>query len=248
MPIEETGNLMILAYAYVLGSGNTAWAKSYESLLQSYADYLATNGLNIASQLSTDDGAGPLPNQTNLAIKAAVGLKAFGALFSMQNYTEIGLRYANEIYDQGLPTGDEHAHFLLQYPGDSTTYTTAFNLYPDALLKLKTFPQAAFDMQVAYYPTVRAEAGVPLDSRVPWGKTDWMIFSGASSPGSNRSTQIMFIDDIHQFLTNGLNDAPFSDRFLVRGSRAGQSDGFRARPVVGGHFAILALGGSSTVQ
>ena len=232
---------MILAYAYVLASGNTAWAQNYESLLKPYADYLVTNGLNIPSQLSTDDGAGPLPNQTNLAIKAAVGLNAFGTLFSKQNYTEIGLRYADQLYAQGLATSEGKGHFLLQYGGGGTTYTTAFNLYPDTLLKLRTFSQAAFDMQAAYYPTRRDDAGVALDNRVPWSKTDWMLFSGASSPGPNNSTQIMFINDVHQFISNGLNDAPFSDRFFVKGSQAGRSDDFRARPVVGGHFAVLAL-------
>lgn len=235
---------MILAYAYVLGSGNTAWAESYQSLLKPYADYLVNNGLNIPSQLSTDDGAGPLANQTNLAIKAAIGLNAFGKLFSFQNYTQTGLRYANELYAQGLATDAEKPHFLLHYGGKSTTYTTTFNLYPDTLLNLNTFPQAAFDMQSAYYPTARADVGVALDSRVPWSKTDWMLFSAASSPGAENSTRTMFVDDVHRFITDGLDDVPFGDRYFVEGGRVGRFDGFRARPAVGGHFAILALGGA----
>lgn len=72
----------MLIYAYVHGTGNTDWAQSYEYLLQLYADYLITNALNMASHFSADDGAGPLPNQINLAIKAAVGLNAFGMVFS----------------------------------------------------------------------------------------------------------------------------------------------------------------------
>ncbi|KAL9001934.1 MAG: hypothetical protein Q9188_005106, partial [Gyalolechia gomerana] len=167
-PIEETGNILILAYAYTKASGSSTWVNSHRSLFQSYADYLVNNGLNIVSQLSTDDGAGALPNQTNLAIKAAVGLTAFGALFEdADNYTAIGKRYATLLYNNSLATDEAKTHFLLQYPeelNNGSTYSTTFNLYPDFLLGLNTFPKEAFDMQSAYYPTVRAEAGVPLDS------------------------------------------------------------------------------------
>ncbi|KAI4160954.1 MAG: hypothetical protein L6R39_000160, partial [Caloplaca ligustica] len=147
MPVEESGNLLILAYAYSRASNSTTWINSHRSLFQGYADYLVTNGLNMASQLSTDDGTGPLPNQTNLAIKAAVGLTAFGAMFNEQNYTNIGLDHANQLYNNSLATDTEKTHFLLQYPqslnGPNTTYSTTFNLYGDSLLGLNTFPSAA---------------------------------------------------------------------------------------------------------
>ncbi|KAI4188953.1 MAG: hypothetical protein L6R41_001797 [Letrouitia leprolyta] len=264
-PIEETGNILILAYAYTKASNSSTFANAHRTLFQSYADYLVTNGLNIASQLSTDDGAGPLPNQTNLAIKAAVGLTAFGALYpDAENYTAIGKQFANELYNNSLATDAGKTHFLLQYPEElnngTDTYSTTFNLYPDYLLGLNTFPAEAFDMQSAYYPTVRAEAGVPLDSRVPWSKTDWSLFAGTpSSP----STQNLLINDIHAFISNTLNTAPLSDRFFVRAGEGrsrfntaevaeeeeeeegepGESFDFRARPVVGGHFALLAAKG-----
>ncbi|KAL8829606.1 MAG: hypothetical protein Q9170_006092 [Blastenia crenularia] len=169
-PIEETGNILILAYAYSKAVGSTTWADTHRSLFQGYADYLVTDGFDMASQLSTDDGAGPLPNQTNLAIKAAVGLTAFGAMFGADNYTDTGKGYANQLYNNSLATDAEKTHFQLQYPeslNNGSTYSTTFNLYPDSLLGLNTFPQAAFDMQASFYPTQRAQAGVPLDSSSP---------------------------------------------------------------------------------
>ncbi|KAL8768208.1 MAG: hypothetical protein Q9209_005517 [Squamulea sp. 1 TL-2023] len=226
------------------------WAAFHRSLFQGYADYLVTDGFNIASQLSTDDGAGPLANQTNLAIKAAVGFTAFGALYNLQNYTDIGKSYANELYNNSLATDEGKTHFLLQYPeslNNGPTYSTVFNLYPDLLLGLNTFPQEAFEMQTSFYPTVRAEAGVPLDSRVHWSKTDWQLFA-ASPPTNTTSTRDLLINDIHAFISNGLNTAPFSDRYFVRPGKmdtgeaavVGAYDVYRARPAVGGHFAVLA--------
>ncbi|KAL8663165.1 MAG: hypothetical protein Q9202_004097 [Teloschistes flavicans] len=251
MPIEETGNILILAYAYTKAVNSATWANSHRQLLQGYADYLVTNGLNIAPQLSTDDGEGTIPNATNLAIKAAVGLTAFGATFDLQNYTAVGLNNANQLYNQSLGTDAEKTHFQRQYPQSlnaNFTYSTVFNLYPDSLLGLNTFPQAAFDMQASFYPTQQAVNGVPLDSTVPYSKTDWSMFSGASSPGADSSTRDLLIDDLHAFISNGLNTVPFSDRWFVKDGPTdtgdpdlvGGYDSYRSRPTVGGHFAILA--------
>ena len=245
-PVEECGNLLILFYAYTLSSRNTTFANRYHSILRGYADYLVSNGINMPSQLSTDDGTGATANQTNLAIKAAIALNAYGTMFNEPRYSAIGRSNAQQLYTQGLATDAAKTHFTLNYPGsaNANTYTTAFNLFPDALLKLGTFPQAAFDMQAAYYPTVRAAGGVPLDSRVPWGKTDWMQFAGAASPGRANGTREMFIEDVHRFVSNGLNQVPFSDQWNVAGDRNGRALGWRARPVVGGHFAHLAMTGA----
>ncbi|MCJ1463316.1 hypothetical protein MMC07_001923 [Pseudocyphellaria aurata] len=241
-PVEECANLLILVYTYSLASGDLAWANQYQTLLQRYADYLVNNVLNMPSQLSTDDGSGPLTNQTSLAIKAAVGLTAFGRMYSLPDYTKVGLQYSDALYAQGLGTDAGKTRFVLQY--DGTGYITAYNLFPDILLKLGTFPQAAFDMEAAFYPSVRAEAGVPIDSRTTICNTGWMLFAGASSPGPNNATRDLFINDIHAFISNGLNTQPFGDVYFVTGSKSGKAVRNRARPVVGGHFAPLALQGS----
>lgn len=67
----------------------------------------------LTKQLLTDDAAGPAANQTNLAIKAAVGLTAFGALTKQQNYTAVGQLFAKKIYNDGLGTDQEKTHFTL---------------------------------------------------------------------------------------------------------------------------------------
>lgn len=263
MPIEESGNILILAHAYTVASGNTAWAASHKSLFQSYADYLAANSINIVNQLSTTDTPGPLTNETNLAVKAAVGLKAFGALYGMTKYSDIGDAHAKLFYDDGLGTDDDKTHFALEYPNNKTTYKVTFNLYPDKLLNLSTFSQSTYDMQSAYYPTIRKEGGVALDNRQWWGKTDWNIWVGSVS---SDSTKKMFVDDIWAFISSGVNEWPFSDRWVVSSTGAtfhprnnistfgpapkpvGQEFALRARPTVGGHFAMLALKGAKYLK
>ncbi|KAL8701187.1 MAG: hypothetical protein Q9201_005047 [Fulgogasparrea decipioides] len=244
-PVEECGNIMLLMYAYTQASRNTTFAQTYRNILRPYADYLVTNGLNMPSQISTDDNQAPTANQTSLAIKASIGLVAYGTLLDDANYTSVGRSYANTLYNQGLATDPAKTHFTLNYPGNSDTFILTYNLYPDVLLKLGTFPQAALDMEAAYYPRVRAAGGVPLSTRTTYGKTDWMNFAAAASPGVNNGTRELLINDVHAYVSNGLNQVPVSDEYTVAGAGVGKNLGFRARPVVGGHFATLALQGSS---
>lgn len=123
--------------------------------------------------------------------------------------------------------------------GNDTTWTTTFNLFPDYLLNLNTFNSSAYEMQSAWYPQVRATAGVALDSVLDWAKTDWQLYAGSMG---NAKTLAMFVDDVHTYLSNGLNDAPFSDRYFVNSpDTAGAYSQYRNRPVVGGEWAAMAL-------
>lgn len=247
MPIEECGNLLVLALAYTRATGDTNWSTQYTHIMRGYADYLIENGVDIANQLSSNDAAGPLPNETNLAIKAAVGIKAFGELTGLEEYSRIGNERADLFFTHGLGTDDEKTHFVLEYPDMPSSWKTPYNLYPDVLLNLETFPNAAYDMGNAFFssPSVRGEYGVPLDDRQDWAKSDWNMWLAGTL---NVSTRDEFVDDLWAFMTNGQHNWPFSDRYVAR-SRHDNVVGIpilcRARPTVGGHFALLALQGSN---
>lgn len=246
MPLEECGDIILLAYMYQNATGNTDWAAQYSSLFQNYADYLVAGGLYPSDQLSSDDGAGASANQTSLAMKSAIALNAFGRMTGQTNYSDVGLQFADVLYNQGAGLDSGRTHFAL-VQGDDQSWTTAYNLYIDILLKLETFPSEAYALQSAYYKSVRSDAGVALDSRVNWGKTDWMLWAAAVAQQSgHEDVRDMFVDDVHAFISNGQSNIPFGDRFFVstNGSDgAGTWDSYRARPVVGGHFALMALNG-----
>jgi hypothetical protein len=249
MPVEECGNVILLAYMYQCATGDSDWINQYSSLFKLYADYLVLNGLYPTAQLSSDDGAGSIANQTGLVVKAAVALNAYGRMSGQSNYSDTGRSFADALYEKDVGTDPDRTHFTLtQY--DDSSWGMEYNLFMDVLLDLNTFLTEAYTMEANYYPNVRSELGVALDGRVDWGKTDWMHFAAATAmaPGvQNEGTRDMFIDDVHAFLTNGQSYVPFSDNFFVEtnGSDiAGTFNVYRARPVVGGHFALMALDGS----
>jgi hypothetical protein len=244
MPIEESGNVIFLAYAYQKATGNTDFATTYSAQLKKYANYLHDNGLYPASQLSLNDALGPLANQTNLAVKAAVGLATYGALTGDTNYTTVGKEWGEKIWTDHLGTDADGTRFLIQY--GITPWFLVYNHYPDLLFGLNAFPDEAYNATTKFYPTVRSTAGVPLDGKLGWGQTNWQAFAAATVSGDARE---IFIADLHTYMSNGLNTAPFSDRYWVEASgsySAGQSYSFRARPTLGSHFALAALSGANT--
>jgi hypothetical protein len=252
MPVEECGNVILLAYMYQCATGDTDWVDQYSALFKLYADYLVLNGLYPTAQLSSDDGAGPIANQTGLAIKSAIALNAYGRMTGQSNYSSTGRSFADTLYEKDAGTDSARTHFTLTQNDDSS-WGLEYNLFMDVLLDMNTFPTEAYAMEANYYPNVRSELGMALDSRVDWGKTDWMHFAAATAMASgveNEGTRDMFINDVHAFLTNGQSYVPFSDNFFVEtnGSDiAGTFNLYQARPVVGGHFALMALKGSNQI-
>ena len=244
MPVEETGNLLILVLAYQLGTGDTSWRDTYRDLLDGYADYLILNGLYPDTQLSTNDGLGAFTNMTNLAVKAAIGLSAYAQVTGETKYQRIATQFARTIYTPGvgirISPKTHKSYFTTTYQDDQ--WFMLFNLYPQRLFGLRTFRGKAFRGQSAFYQTVRGAAGVPIDgnsSSVLWAKTDWQMWCAAISRPKTRN---MFVSDLHAYMSNQKNTQPFSDRYTAVGDDAGLvQENFRDRPTLGGHFALWAL-------
>ena len=80
----EPGNLLILAAAMGHAQGDFHFAEHYWPLLTKWAQYVREKGLDPENQLSTDDFAGWLALQTNLALKGIVGINAMSKLRSIK--------------------------------------------------------------------------------------------------------------------------------------------------------------------
>lgn len=261
MMLEVTGSFLIMAYQYQKLTGDTSWAHSHANLFQKFADYLTTNGLYPSSQVDTVDSISASPNQTNLAITSAIGLKAYGALTGNQTYTKTAQNFANMLYTNValgtnlysnislaldlLPVFDiagigplakgTPKHFTYNY-SNTTSWGTVFSLFPDQWLGLNTFPSSAVSMQCAWYMTQATSVGIPYGSpqdNIASGM--WDMWIAASCPSDAKA----IIGFEHAFFTNGLNQVPFPDRFYVSGDSAGTYVQAHARPTLGTTFGLL---------
>ncbi|KAF2212262.1 hypothetical protein CERZMDRAFT_112001 [Cercospora zeae-maydis SCOH1-5] len=247
-PLEECGNMVIMALAYAQRANDNAYLTQHYPILKQWTGYLVDEALIPANQISTDDFAGPAANQTNLAIKGIIGIEAMaqianrtGNVEDAQNYTQIAHDYISKWQKLAINSNDNPPHTTFAYGNDST-YSLLYNLYPDRELGLQLVPQSVYDMQSTFYKTKFNKYGVPLDTRHTYTKNDWEIFCAAIAASD---TKAQFTSTIAEWLDRTPTNHGFTDLYdTITGDYPGIN--FLARPVVGGTFAFLALNSAPT--
>ncbi|KAJ5220115.1 hypothetical protein N7468_009319 [Penicillium chermesinum] len=243
MPLEECGNMLIMALAYALKAQDLDYLTAHYDLLNQWTAYLINDALYPANQISTDDFAGSLANQTNLALKGMIGIQAMsviaretGHTADATNYSSIAKDYIGKWQDLAINKDASPPHTTLSY-GDSNSHGLLYNLYADAQLGLGLVPQQVYEMQSTFYPTVANKYGVPLDTRHTLTKSDWESFAAAIASTETR-------DLIFQNIATWINETPtnlaLTDLYdTVSGNYPNPT--FIARPVIGGAYAPLLL-------
>ena len=262
-PLEECGDMLIMTLSYAQKTGDTDYLRQHYDILNQWTQYLVSDSLIPDAQISTDDFAGPLANQTNLALKGMIGIQAMAKIASLTgnasdstNYINISHDYITQWQTFGIAHDDNPPHSTLAY-GQNETHGLLYNLYADQLLETHLVPRSVYTMQSTFYPTVENTYGVPLDTRHDYTKSDWglvIIMSSSVQLSSitdklyfcaavaSSDTSSMFISDTATWINETPTNGPLTDFYETDTGDYGRGvSPFRARPVVGGFFSLLAL-------
>ena len=236
MPVEETGNILLLLGAIARLEGNADFASQYWPQLQNWAKYLEAKGFDPENQLCTDDFAGHLAHNVNLSAKAILALAAYGTLCDYRGEKAEAKRYHDVAVTLGkrwVAEGTEGDHTKLAFDR-ADSWSQKYNLVWDKLLKLDVFAPEVFEKEVAYYLKHQNAYGLPLDNRRDYTKLDWIAWSAtmASKPADFQA----LVDPIYKFLDETPGRVPMADWY---GTKDARPEGFRARAVVGGVFIKL---------
>lgn len=233
MPVEESGNMLIMSYALAKVQGNADFAARHWATLSKWAAYLRDKGLDPENQLSTDDFAGHLAHNANLSIKAILALRSYAELARMlgktseaDTYTALTQQMATKW--QEMAKDGDHTRLAFDKPG---TWSQKYNLVWDKLLGFDLFPKALLDSEVAFYLDHQNAFGLPLDSRKTYTKLDWITWSATLA--DNRQDFEALVAPLHRYMTQSPTRVPLSDWFETTD---GKKVGFQARAVVGGVF------------
>jgi hypothetical protein len=243
MPVEESGNMLILSLAYAQKTGDTAYLTQHYNLLRQWTSYLVSNTLIPATQQSTDDFAGALANQTNLALKGIIAIQAMSAIANLTNhaadganFSRIATSYITQWQDLGINAAASPPHTTLSYD-NASSHGLLYNIYADSLIHTNLVPRSFYEMQSEFYPTIAETFGVPLDTRHGWAKNDWEMWSAAVA---SESTRTEMVARLARWIGETSTNSPATDLYEAATGGYGPVP-FAARPVVGGWFALLAL-------
>lgn len=233
MPVEEAGNMLILTAAVAAVEGNAEYAEKHWNVLTTWTDYLMEKGLDPENQLCTDDFAGHFAHNTNLSVKAIMGVASYAYLADMMGRKNISDAYyakAKAMAAEWEKMAYDGDHYRLTFD-KSGTWSQKYNLVWDKLLKTNIFPNEIAAKEIKYYLTKQNKYGLPLDNRETYTKTDWIMWTATLA--NDKATFEQFIKPVYLFMNETTDRVPMSD--WVYTDRPNQR-GFQARSVVGGYF------------
>jgi hypothetical protein len=236
MPVEESGNMLILLYAAARTDGNAAYAGKYWASVEKWARFLKEKGLDPENQLCTDDFAGHLAHNVNLSLKAIIALGCYSKLCEMEGkdaeakeYWSTAVQYSKKW--ELMANDGDHYKLAFDKPG---TWSQKYNLVWDKILGLNLFPQKIASSEIAFYQTKLNQYGLPLDNRKDYTKTDWQVWT--ASLAEKRDDFERLIAPVYDFVNKTTPRVPLTDWY---DTKTAAQVGFQARPVIGGMYIKL---------
>ncbi len=237
MPVEESGNMLILLAALGREQGNWHIAQQYWPQLTKWAEYLRSKGLDPENQLSTDDFAGHLAHNANLSIKAIEGLAAYAQMARGLGKAQVADDYSRASKEmaqkwQQMAIDGDHYKLAFDKPG---TWSQKYNLVWDQILGLNLFPARVKQAEIAFYQKHMNQYGLPLDNRADYTKLDWELWTATLMDHPEEFNSFML--PIGKWINETPTRVPLTDWYDTKN---GKQVGFQARSVVGGVY-IKAL-------
>lgn len=237
MPVEESGNMLVLVADICIKDGNTEFADKYMKHLEGWVKYLIKYGRDPRNQLCTDDFAGHLSHNCNLSIKAIMGIAGFSKILSMRGESEKAAEYFEiakkmaKSWKRRASNGDGSYRLAFDREG---TFSMKYNMIWDKFWGTGLFDDELYASEFASNLARVNKFGMPLDNRKTYTKSDWLVWTACLSSSKK---------DFEKFI------APLWDAYNKMKTRVPMTDwydtitadmvGFQNRTVQGGLFIKL---------
>lgn len=240
MPVEETGNMLLMIAGISKVEGNVTFASRYRALLDKWAGHLAKNGYDTGEQLCTDDFRGRQLHNTNLSLKGICGLAAYAQLLEGFGDTAKAQEYAKQAADwakrwEKEALAPEGTHFLQAF-GQNDTWSLKYNMIWDKVLDLGLFAPETYQKEFSFYKSKLQRYGVPMDHRNRETKFDWNFWAACFA--DDRPSRDLLLNPLYQMVNETPSRLPLTDYFSTETGKIAQ---FYARSVMGAVWMPLVL-------
>ncbi len=247
MPVEECGNMLVMAAAEAVASGDASFAKANMDLLETWVVYLRKHGRDPENQLCTDDFAGHMAHNCNLSLKAICGIVGLGLIYRMLGEEEkyaACLAEAKDMSDdwaKRASNGDGSYRLAFDREG---TFSMKYNIVWDKLFGTYVMNPAVIASEVGSYRKHINKYGMPLDNRADYTKSDWTIWTATLA--SDRAGFEELAEPVWEAYNASHSRCPMTDWYDTVSAR---QIGFRHRSVQGGLFIkLLEASGKMKVE
>ena len=227
--------MLIMTAAGMVAGGSIKLAEKNFDLLASWAQYLERYGFKPESQLCTDDFAGHLANNVNLAIKALVGIESFSVICEKLKKKGMAVQYREKAKRFAAALKQEAGNDIwpLAY-GKKDTYSLKYNILFDKLFGFHLIGKETCERETDYYIKKNERFGVPLDNRASYTKSDWILWVAALTDEQKKMKALY--EPVLKYLAQTPSRLPFGDWYYAD---RGDIVEFYNRAVQGGIFAPL---------
>lgn len=250
MPLEESGNMLILAGAIANMTGNVDFISAYQwQLLEQWAQFVNSSLPTPPAQLCTDDFEGPEPNNTNLVVKGITGMGSYARLLAAAGrgqeaaaYLASAAQHVAFWLDNAIAgtnaTGNNSLHYVRQY-GLPDTFSLKYNSLYHEFLQLGLFGGSVWDTEFDSYLHRGETYGVPLDDRNDFTLVEYMgALLGVASSRPNPAYAATLLSQLWGFANDTPQRVPMTDWYQ---SKSADCVAFRARATVGDLFAMALM-------
>lgn len=237
MPVEECGNMLVMAATVAIADNETKFAEENLDLLEAWVKYLEAHGDDPENQLCTDDFAGHLAHNCNLSLKAIMGIAGLGIIYKMlgrEADSENMLAKAKKMAEGWAvraANGDGSYRLAFDRPG---TWSMKYNIVWDKLFGTNLMDKGVLATEFASYRRHINAYGMPLDNRETYTKSDWLIWTATLA--ENRSDFEEYVAPLWKNYNCTPSRVPMTDWYFTV---TAHQRGFQHRTVVGGHFIKL---------
>lgn len=239
MPVEECGNMLVLASAVALLEKNVNFVLPHKDILDTWAEYLYKCGFDPENQLCTDDFAGHLAHNCNLSLKAICALKAYSKVCEMMGDTVAAEKYSSAAHGmadswcKAAKNSDGTTHLAFDRPD---SFSLKYNLIWDKVFSLGLFDGSVAKTECQTYKAKALKYGTPLDNREVYTKSDWLMWCAAFNDDKAEFEQA--IKPMWDFYNETPDRAPMTDWY---NTDDGTKRVFQNRTVLGGLWIKLLI-------